>query len=106
MTQSEVREWKSVGTILRHPPAKWILATTKDRGRRVYLDQGVFAEPEYWYQRGEFTILPWTFPDYRQDACRELFLGIRQTTLKQLAAMNIPRRAHPAPDIAPKETTL
>jgi hypothetical protein len=77
-------------------PAKLVLATTKDHGHRIYLANGIFAELEYWYQRGAFTPLAWTFPDYRQEAYRTIFTRIRERYLKQLAALGIPARARPA----------
>lgn len=76
-------------------PAKVVLATTKDHGHRIYLGKGIFAELEYWYQFGEFSVLPWTFPDYRTDAYRSLFRRIREQYLAQLAEAGIPARCYP-----------
>jgi len=76
-------------------PAKLILATTKDHGHRIYLGKGIFAELEYWYQSGDFTPLPWTFPDYRTEEYRAIFRRIRQRYLSQLADAGIPARCHP-----------
>jgi len=45
----------------------FVLATTKNRGHRIYLRDGVFAEVTLMYVRGTFEALPWTFPDYRSD---------------------------------------
>lgn len=76
-------------------PAKLLLATTKDHGHRVYLGRGIFAELEYWYQSGDFTMLPWTFPDYRTQAYREVFRKIRKRYLVQLADAGEPARCRP-----------
>jgi hypothetical protein len=76
-------------------PAKLVLATTKDHGHRIYLGGGIFAELEYWYQFGDFTALPWTFPDYRTDTYRSIFRRIRERYLVQLADAGIPARCRP-----------
>jgi hypothetical protein len=58
--------------------AKLVLATTKDRDHRLYLDRGIFAEVTLHYHRGAWRERPWTYPDYRRedyhrffDQCRE-----------------------------------
>lgn len=43
--------------------AKFVLASRKNHSHRIYLRQGVFAELTLRYQNGEWTTLPWTFPD-------------------------------------------
>jgi len=59
--------------------AKLVLATTKDRDHRLYLDRGIFAEVTLHFQRGAWRERPWTYPDYRRadyhaffDLCRAL----------------------------------
>jgi len=46
--------------------AKLILATTKDRDHRIYLDQGIYAENTLYFSRGAWQARPWTYPDYRR----------------------------------------
>lgn len=61
--------------------AKLVLATTKDRDHRLYLDRGIFAEVTLGYQRGHgWVARPWTYPDYQSPAyhaflnrCRDYF---------------------------------
>jgi hypothetical protein len=49
--------------------AKLVLATTKDRDHRIYLDRGIFAEVTLYYQRGRGWFgREWTYPDYRSPA--------------------------------------
>jgi hypothetical protein len=49
--------------------AKLVLATTKDRDHRIYLDRGIFAEVTLYYQRGRgWQSREWTYPDYRSKA--------------------------------------
>ncbi len=46
-----------------------VLASSKDFTHRIYLGQGVFADLTLIFQKGHFTCLPWTYPDYsRKDA--------------------------------------
>lgn len=45
--------------------AKLVLATTKDRDHRVYLDQGIYAEITLYYQNHQWQHSRWTYPDYR-----------------------------------------
>ena len=58
--------------------AKLILASTKDRDHRIYLDHGIYAEGTLYYQKGGWQHRPWTYPDYQRsdyhqflDRCRE-----------------------------------
>jgi hypothetical protein len=45
---------------------KFVLATTKDQGHRIYLRDGIFAEVTLRYQAGSFEPWPWTYADYRR----------------------------------------
>jgi hypothetical protein len=54
--------------------AKLVLATTKDRDHRIYLDRGIFAEVTLYYQRGRgWQSREWTYPDYRSEAYHLFF---------------------------------
>ena len=56
----------------------FVLATTKNRGHRLYLRDGIFAEVTLMYVQGRFEPLPWTFPDYRSDEVRGVLQGLRE----------------------------
>ena len=58
--------------------AKVVLATTKDRGHRVYLRDGIFAESTLKFYHGTYTIFPWTYPDFKKDEYIALFNRIRE----------------------------
>lgn len=59
--------------------AKLVLATTKDRDHRIYLDRGIFAEVTLHYQRGRgWQPREWTYPDYRSPQYHEFFNRCRQ----------------------------
>lgn len=49
--------------------AKLVLATTKDRDHRIYLDRGIFAEVTLAYRQGQWRPWPWTYADYRSESC-------------------------------------
>jgi hypothetical protein len=44
---------------------KFMLATTKDQGHRIYLRDGIFAEVTLRFEAGSFHPWPWTYADYR-----------------------------------------
>ncbi len=41
-----------------------VLATGKNFTHRVYLEQGIWADLTLIFHKGNWTNLPWTFPDY------------------------------------------
>lgn len=58
--------------------SKLVLFSTKDYTHRIYLGGGIFAEATLFYKGGSFASWPWTYPDYRTDAYRELFKKVRE----------------------------
>jgi hypothetical protein len=64
---------------------KFMLATTKDQGHRIYLDRGIFAEVTLRFEAGEFVPWPWTYADYREDYVRTFLGEAREKYRKQLA---------------------
>lgn len=67
--------------------AKLVLATTKNHGHRIYLDQGIYAEVTLMYREGDFCPLPWTYPDYRTEDYKEILRAIREIYMTQLDAL-------------------
>jgi hypothetical protein len=57
--------------------AKLILATTKDRDHRLYLDRGIYAENTLYFHRGAWQSRPWTYPDYQRADYHQFFLRCR-----------------------------
>ena len=47
-----------------------ILATTKSASHRIPIGDQMYAEITLLYQKGQYQILPWTYPDYATDAIR------------------------------------
>ncbi|MBI5560096.1 MAG: DUF4416 family protein [Deltaproteobacteria bacterium] len=62
------------GYLTRH---NLVLASCKDFSHRVYLGMGVYAEVTLIFRNGEYTPLPWTYPDYGKDSLRGIFKEIR-----------------------------
>ncbi len=61
-----------------------VLASTKDAGHRIPLQDGIFGEVTLIYKSGGFSCLDWTYPDYRSDFCREEMKKIREIFKKQI----------------------
>ncbi len=68
-------------------PAKLVLATTKDRGHRIYLSSGIYAEVTLIYAHGAWQPLEWTYPDYRRPEYLAYFERLRQRLLEQRRAV-------------------
>ncbi|MFZ5587764.1 MAG: DUF4416 family protein [Thermodesulfobacteriota bacterium] len=67
-----------------------ILATTKYRGHRLPLAQGLWQELTLWFNHGRYHPLPWTYPDYAGPQLREMMAGLRRRLLWQLKAAGGP----------------
>lgn len=61
-----------------------VLASSKRRGGRFYLGNGVYAEMEYLYLYGKFRPLYWTYGDYRDNRVKRFFEDVREDLLRQL----------------------
>ncbi len=66
--------------------AQFVLATTKDRAHRVYLNLGIYAEVTLQYTGGAWQPWPWTYPDYRQPEYHAFFARVRERYREQRAA--------------------
>lgn len=58
--------------------AKFVLATTKDREHRLYLDSGIYAEVTSAYRQGAWRPFPWTYPDYQRPESLAFFEEARR----------------------------
>jgi hypothetical protein len=65
---------------------KLVLATTKDRGHRIYLAQGIYAEVTLHYESGAWQTLPWTYPDYMRAEYHAFFVDVRERLRAQRSA--------------------
>jgi hypothetical protein len=55
-----------------------VVASTKDASYRVYLGDGIYAQPMLVYANGKFQPLDWTYPDYRDPVHLALFEAVRR----------------------------
>jgi hypothetical protein len=62
-----------------------VLATTKGYAHRIYLGEGIYAEPELIFRRDSLEALPWTYPDYREAAAQDFFRDVRRLLQRQTA---------------------
>jgi hypothetical protein len=58
-----------------------IMATTKGYAHRVYLGEGIYAEPTLIFRSGGPEALPWTYPDYRTPLAHNFFTQARRGLL-------------------------
>lgn len=65
---------------------KFLLATTKDQGHRIYLRDGIFAEVTLRFTEGKFELWPWTYRDYQATEVREFLAEVRERYKSRLAA--------------------
>jgi len=63
------------GYLLRE---RFVLATGKNYAHRISIGKGIYADLTLIYQRGDFQILPWTYPDYAQDNILQLLRKVRK----------------------------
>ncbi len=70
--------------------AKLVLATTKDRDHRLYLDRGIYAEVTLYYHGRAWQSRPWTYPDYQRSDYHQFFTRCREY-LRQRYGRTTPR---------------
>ena len=63
---------------------KFVLASTKPHGYKIYLAAGIWADMTLHYEKGKFTALPWSFPDFGSGMYESTFLRIREIYKRQL----------------------
>ncbi len=63
-------------------PSKLVLFSTKNYSHRIYIGAGIYAETTLIYERGNFKILPWTYPDYSWETNLRYLLEIRAAIVK------------------------
>jgi hypothetical protein len=75
-----------------------IMASTKLRSHRIYMDRGIYADLMLLHTASGYTALPWTYPDYGEQGQRELFARLRRLYLA-IRRMT-PSETHPSPQEA------
>jgi len=57
---------------------KFVLASAKYNGQKVYLDLGIWADLTLHYEKGRFDPYPWSFPDFKSRIYEGAFLEMRR----------------------------
>jgi len=57
--------------------SKVVLASTKNRSQRIYLNDGIYGEVTLRFQKGICKPLPWTYPDYKTHIACEFFHALK-----------------------------
>jgi hypothetical protein len=83
---------------------KIVLASGKPSGQKVYLGQGIYADPALYYDRG-WKPYDWGFPDFRQGLYNQEFNAIRGFYKRQCRDLCLQTRQEIQSEIhhAPKE---
>lgn len=79
--------------------ARFVLATGKDFSHRIYIGKGIYGDLTLMFQKGRFQTLPWTYPDYADDAIQNFLYKVRDKyafDMKQL-------RNSPEPNVKPDQ---
>ena len=66
---------------------KVVLASFKVGPQKIYIGDGVYADPVLMYSQGSFSPFPWSFPDFKKGLYNKEFLKIRKVyknNLKEL----------------------
>lgn len=63
---------------------KLVLASFKERGNKVYLGKGVWADMTVFFRKGGVETLPWSFPDFKAGLYDRDLLKIRTLYRQQL----------------------
>ena len=58
----------------------FILASCKNFTHRVYLKDGIFADLTLIFTKNDLKELPWTYPDYKEKAVKDMLKKIRRTS--------------------------
>ncbi|MFC1762498.1 DUF4416 family protein [Planctomycetota bacterium] len=64
-------------------PSKLVLASTKNFAHRIYIGEQMYAEVTLLFDKGAWTPLLYTYPDYRQDSYFAFFSRVRERLREQ-----------------------
>ena len=64
--------------------AKFVLVTGKDYSHRLYLGEGIYGEVTLIFQKGGFSPLAWTYPDYGSEPLLGIINLLRKRYLWQV----------------------
>lgn len=58
--------------------AKLIVPSTKDASYRIYIKDGIYAQPMLQYKYGTFHAWPWTYRDYQDPIAIDFYNNVRE----------------------------
>jgi len=65
-------------------PSKLILASTKNFAHRIYIGRKMYAEVTLVFDKGQWRLLPYTYPDYHRPEYFAFFSTVRSRLVQQL----------------------
>ncbi len=66
---------------------KVVLASFKGRSNKIYLSDGIWADPILFFEQGEYKTFNWGFPDFKSGIYNADFKKIRSLYKQQLKAL-------------------
>lgn len=57
---------------------KVVLASAKVNWQKIYLSNGIYADPTLYYRKGRFHPFEWSFPDFKKRIYDDFFLKLRR----------------------------
>lgn len=69
---------------------KVVLASAKYNGQKIYLCDGIYADPTLWYEKGKFCSHKWSFPDFKSGLYDHFFAEVRARYKRQMAGSDFP----------------
>ncbi len=63
---------------------KFVLASAKYNGQKIYLEQGIYADLTLHYEKGQYYPFPWSFPDFKAGIYNRAFLLMRERYKMQM----------------------
>lgn len=75
---------------------KFVLASAKYNSQKIYLDQGIYADPTMRYEHGQYVAAPYAFPDFKSGQYQDAFLQIRAKFKGQLRRLMQDRNPQPS----------
>lgn len=64
-----------------------VLATGKNFTHRIYLDLGIYADLTLIFTKGDFSPLPWTYPDYADEGIKSFLRLVRKKYLQDIKSV-------------------
>jgi hypothetical protein len=66
---------------------KVVLASAKEAGQKIYLDQGIYADLAGRYKNGRYQPFEWSFPDFKDGRYDEELGAMRSLYLAQMKTL-------------------